>query len=200
MTSSFRNLVLALGLAFLCVAAPSVRASDIEPPTGSNPAPEAAFSTYNHFEVKPIAMEAPYAGQEANEKAKIKIQQNLDLRLNPLIAEWNKKAPAGAATKTLVIEPVIQQIKFINATARVWGGGFAGASGVLLQIRFVDSATGKAIASPVFYQRANKMGGAWSFGATDNNMLVRITEVATKYIEANYASAVGGPTGAEAKK
>jgi hypothetical protein len=41
------------------------------------------------------------------------------------------------------------------------------------------------------------MGGAWTFGSTDNAMLVRIANRLTDYLAANYASPVGGPTGAE---
>ena len=160
-----------------------------------NPAPQAAFKTFSHFEVKKITMGPPYAGQAANEKALKKIQQNFDLRVNPLVEKWNKPATAAANGKTLVIEPRIDQIKFINGTARFWAGAFAGDSGVILKIRFVDKDTGKVIAEPEFYQRANKHGGTWSIGATDNNMLVRITEVSTRYITANYDNAVGGPTG-----
>ena len=170
-----------------------VRAGSVVENKVDNPAPPVAFKTYSHFEVNKITMGPPYAGQAANEKALKKIQQNFDLRLNPLLEKWNKAAPAGG--KTLVIEPHIEQIKFINGTTRFWAGAFAGDSGVILKIRFVDKDTGKTIADPEFYQRANKRGGAWSIGATDNNMLVRITEVSTRYISTNYDNAVGGPTG-----
>jgi hypothetical protein len=195
--SSFGRWLIALAIAMTSFAA---SAADVQPPAVTNPPPDVAFSTFTHFEVKPIEMGAPYAGQEANEKAKTKIQQNLDQRLKPLVDSWNSKADASKPAKTLVLAPHIVEIRFINGTARVWAGAFAGNSGVLMRIDFIDQSTGKTIASPVFYQRANKHGGAWSFGATDNNMLVRISEVATNYIKANYESAVGGPTGADAPK
>jgi len=199
-TSSLLSWFRIAGFLLALLSAGLVHAADVQELKLTNPAPEAAFSTYAHFEVKPIAMGAPYAGQSANDKALIKIQKNFDLRVNPLLAAWNAKAAASKEGKTLVLEPSIVEIKFINATARVWAGALAGSSGVILRIRFVDKDTGQAIAEPEFYQRANGHGGAWSFGATDNNMLVRITEVATNYITANYEKAVGGPTGAEKKK
>jgi hypothetical protein len=192
----FRNGFL-LVLAVTAVA----RASDVKALTETNnPPPTSAFSTYSHFEVKPIAMGAPFVGQSANDKALIKIQQNFDLRLNPLLKDWGLKADAAKNGKTLVLEPSIVDIKFINGTARVWAGALAGSSGVILKIRFVEKESGAEIATPQFYQRANGHGGAFSFGATDNNMLVRITEIATSYISSNYSTAVGGPTGVEAKK
>jgi hypothetical protein len=170
-----------------------LRAGTIVETRVDNPPPQVAFNTFSHFEVAKITMGPPYAGQDANEKALKKIQQNFDLRVNALLEKWNKAAPAGG--KTLVIQPRIDQIKFINGTARFWAGGLAGDSGVILKIQFIDKDTGKVVAEPEFYQRANRRGGAWSMGATDNNMLLRITEVSTKYISANYEKAVGGPTG-----
>lgn len=133
--------------------------------------------------------------QEANEKARRKIQENFDLRVNPLVAEWNAGADDAGEVRTLLIEPAIQDIKFVNATARVWAGAMAGSSAVVLRMKLTDAATGEEVAHPEFYQRAAAMGGAWTFGSTDNNMLVRITELPAQYLRANYAEAVGGPTG-----
>ena len=56
------------------------------------------------------------------------------------------------------------------------------------------------IASPLFFARAAAIGGRWTFGVTDNLMLVRIADRFTDYLAANYATAVGGPTGAEPRK
>ena len=198
-----RSSVFALSL--LCASAAAVMLSGcattyIGTDKLMNPPPSEAFSAFQQFEVKPIQMGAPYAGQEANDKALVKIQENFDLRVNPVVTAWNAKAPESGTGRTLVIEPRIQDIKFVNATARVWGGAMAGSSAVVLKIKFTDKATGAVIAEPEFFQRAAAMGGAWTFGATDNNMLVRITEVASEYISGNYASAVGGRTGAEQEK
>jgi len=56
------------------------------------------------------------------------------------------------------------------------------------------------IASPLFFARAAAMGGRWTFGVTDNLMLTRVADRFTDYLAANYATAVGGPTGAEPRK
>lgn len=169
----------------------------VKPTTMMNPPPAEPFSAFQHFEVKKISMGAPYSGQDANEAALKKIQENFDARVNPVVADWNAKTGAATDGRTLLIEPRIQDIKFVNGTARFWGGAMSGSSAVVLKIKFTDKASGKEIADPEFYQRAAAMGGAWTFGATDNNMLVRIAEVASDYIKANYDKAVGGRTGAE---
>ena len=167
--------------------------SYIEPRNATNPAPAKAFDQFQRFEVRPISMDAPYAGQEPNEQAKASIQANLDERLNPLVAGWNAK-PAGDAPRTLVIEPRIEHVKFITGGKRFWAGAFAGGSAVLMTVKLTDAATGEVVATPEFYQHANKMGAAWSFGATDKAMLVRIAGMIANYMQANYAQPVATST------
>ena len=165
----------------------------IEPKNAENPAPAVALNTFARFEILPITMDAPYAGQESNEAAKASIQANLDLRVQPVLAQWNAQ-PAGNEARTLRIAPQIRHIRFISGGKRFWGGAFAGGSAVLMTVKLTDAATGQLIAEPEFYQHANKMGGAWSFGATDKAMLIRISSMVTDYLQKNYAQAVGGST------
>jgi hypothetical protein len=72
----------------------------------------------------------------------------------------------------------------------------AGSSAVVMRVTYTDEDTGAVIASPDFYQHASAMGGAFSVGGSDNAMLVRVANLITTYTTDNYASAVGGPTGA----
>jgi hypothetical protein len=167
--------------------------SYIEPKNASNPSPAVTLNTFQRFEIQPVTMDAPYAGQEANEAPKASIQANLDLRAQPLLAQWNAK-PAGESARTLKIEPAIRHIRFISGGKRFWGGAFAGGSAVLMTVKLSDAATGEVIAEPEFYQHANKMGAAWSFGATDKAMLVRVASMITDYLQKNYSQAVGGST------
>ena len=165
----------------------------IEPKNANNPPPAVPLDTFARFEIRPIAMDAPYAGQEGNEAAKTSIQANLDLRAQPLLAQWNAK-PAGSDAKTLRIEPTIRHIRFVSGGKRFWGGAFAGGSAVLMTVKLTDTATGQLIAEPEFYQHANKMGAAWSFGATDKAMLVRMGAMVADYLQKNYGEAIGGST------
>lgn len=183
---------------FVMVLCPACVTTYVNPSGTMNVAPTEAFSGFQHFEVQRITMGAPYAGQSANERALLKIQENFDERVGKLAADWNAKAPEGG--RTLVIVPHIQDIKFISGGKRFWAGAFAGSSAVVLKIKFIDKATGAEVNSAEFYQRAAAMGGAWTMGGTDNGMLVRITEISANYIEANYGKAVGGPTGLPIEK
>jgi hypothetical protein len=165
-----------------------------------NPAPAEKFANFTQFELKKITLGAPYAGQEANERAVAKIQENVSLNADSLVKGWNAKGTAVTPTRTLVIAPAIFEIKFISGGSRFWAGALAGSSAVILTAKITEKETGKEIANPMFYARAAAMGGAWTFGGTDNAMLVRIAGRLTDYLASNYETAVGGPTGAETTK
>ena len=167
----------------------------IEAKQVNNPPPSVALDTFDRFEIAKITMDAPYAGQAANEQAKERLQVNLDERVTPVLAQWNAKEAKNSPPRTLKIEPAIRHVKFISGKARFWAGAFAGGTAALLTVKLSDATTGEVIAEPEFYQHANAMGAAWSMGATDKNMLIRITDMITSYLTSNYAVAVGGPTG-----
>jgi len=165
-----------------------------------NPPPAEKFSGFTRFELAKVALVAPYAGQEANERALAKVQENVSLKADPLLRGWNATGAAATPVRTLVVTPVITEIKFISGGSRFWAGAFAGSSAVILTGKITEKESGKAIATPMFYARAAAMGGAWTFGATDNLMLSRVADRFTDYLAANYGAAVGGPTGAEPRK
>ncbi len=175
-----------LVLAFVFCASGCV--TNIRPTVTENPPPTRAFKEFGNFEISRLAFDA---GVE-EPAARAKIQQNLDQKLEPLVAGW--KQPDG---DTLLIEPRIHQLKFVGGGGRFIGGSLAGSSAVRMTVKFSDKASGDVIAEPEFFQRAAAMGGAYSFGGTDNAMLVRIASVVEEYLRRNHPRAVGGPTGLE---
>jgi hypothetical protein len=164
-----------------------------------NPPPDEKLSAFTAFDLRPVRLAPAFVDKAANQKALLKIQDNVNVKMFPLLKRWNADGESAATKRTLVIEPVIREIKFINATARVWAGPMAGSSAVILDATLTDAATGKVIARPTFYARAEAWGGAATFGSTDNLMLARIANRFTDYLESNYRRAIGGPTGAEPK-
>lgn len=184
------SLAMLFAIASVPVAAFAGDNPDGQPAASENPPPKVTLDTFQRFEIEPIAMGAPFAGQKGNEAAKQKLQANLDLRANPLLAEWNAK-PASDAPRTLKIQPSIRYVRFITGGKRFFAGALAGGSSILVNVNMIDAATGDVIASPEFYQHANAMGAAYSFGATDKTMLIRISNMTTEYLRKNYSQAVG---------
>lgn len=177
------SIVLALPLMSGC-------ATKIKATAMTNPAPSEAFSGFGRIELKPVSYPVGYRGNPA---ALARIGGNLEKNLEPSLRQWNN-APANG--RVLTIEPVVEEMSFKSGAKRVFLGPFAGSSGVLMHVTFRDQ-SGKVIARPQFFQRTNAMSGGFSLGVNDNLMLMRIAKLASDYTVANYAQAVGGPTGAD---
>ncbi|MEW6021714.1 MAG: hypothetical protein AB1807_06190 [Pseudomonadota bacterium] len=165
-------------------------ATSIKASSTHNPAPATAFNSYSRIDVKPVAYAAGYKGNPA---ALAKIAANLDKDLGPSLAQWNSRPDNG---RTLTVEPIVEEMSFKSTTKRVFLGPLAGSSGVLMRVTFRDN-TGKVIATPEFFQRANAMSGGFTLGVQDNLMLTRVAKLASDYVIANYDQPVGGPTGAD---
>jgi len=165
-------------------------ATKIKASSSHNPAPATAFSSYGRIDIKPVAYAPGYKGNPA---ALGKIAANLDKDLAPSLAQWNSRPDNG---RTLTVEPIVEEMSFKSTTKRVFLGPLAGSSGVLMRVTFRDN-TGKVIATPEFFQRANAMSGGFTLGVQDNLMLTRVSKLASSYVIANYDQAVGGPTGAD---
>ena len=164
---------------------------------GLNPPPSSAFGGYQAYELKPLAISDELKGSETGLKATAKIQENIDARLKPIIAEWTQKSTGQGNGSTLVIEPSVNDLRFINGAKRFFAGALAGSSHVVMKVRIVEQPGDKVIAEPEFYQHASGMAGAWTVGAHDNTMLNRVVDLAANYLSANFDGAVGGPSGRE---
>jgi hypothetical protein len=160
-----------------------------------NPPPVNALAGYDKYEMSPIAMGAPYAGDEGKEKAKAKIQDHMSKEIGPVLAQWNTDAAGSARGQSLVIEPRIEKLKVVSGGARFWAGALAGDSYVVMKLRISEQPSGVLVAEPEFYQRAAAMSGAWTFGGQDKDMMHRIALIAKKYLLDNYKEAIGGATG-----
>lgn len=191
MRTRSRHILLAVAIVFVVGCATNVK----KPTAHNNPPPLEAFSRFNRFELKPINTSEGCDKQHGADVALNAIQDRTNARLGAVLTGWNSARRTGTKDRKLVIEPVCSDAKLIGTHARIWGGALAGSSAIVLKVRFVDAETRKMIAEPVFYQRANAMGGAFSFGGTDRDMLNRIVDLVTSYTSNNYASVVGGPTG-----
>jgi hypothetical protein len=160
-----------------------------------NPPPANALAGYDRYELAPIAMGPPYAGDEGKEKAKDKIQGYMTTETAAIIQQWNTDAAGSTRGQSLLIEPRIEKLKVVSGGARFWAGAFAGDSYVVMKLRILEQPSGTQLAEPEFYQRAAAMSGAWTFGGQDKDMMNRIVVLANLYLQSNYTEAVGGPTG-----
>ena len=165
------------------------------PANAVNPAPLEAFSAFNTFELKPLNTQEACSKQSGADSAFQGIQARLGKMLTPVLTEWNARKTPEVAPRRLIIEPFCTDAKMIGTAKRIFTGPLSGSSAVVMRVRYTDAASGRIVAEPEFYQRAFAMGGAYSFGGTDRNMLTRMSTLITEYTQNNYRIAVGGPTG-----
>jgi hypothetical protein len=160
----------------------------------TNPPPAKPLSAYGSYQLQPAQLDKEEAAEKGKEKAAQQVQVQLDALVAPIVADWNKKPPVDGAPR-LVITPRIDIIKKVSSGARIWAGGFAGDSYITMHVQFVEQPGDTVIAEPRFHQRASALSGTWTFGAQDKDMLHRIAQLIANYLQTNYDSAVGGPTG-----
>jgi hypothetical protein len=144
--------------------------------------PKVPFGKFTQVMIKPLANNTP---EEFPQKAVNIVQQSLDKCMsdafNGSVAYDPAKPDAGVPA--LQIEPTILDGKKVSVAQRLFFGAFAGSSAVLMEVRFTDINTKEVIAQPIFYAKAAAMGGAWTFGATDNSMLSRLPQTACDYVK-----------------
>ena len=183
-----------------CATAPIKDAGE---QVASQKPPETKFRAFEKIYLRSTGINSALASHPANQKALVRIDEYLLSRVLQIfpsltVIEANEQLD-GLDKNSLLIEPFVDDIRFIGETARTWafvgGGGLArvlaGASYVNLSVTFTDLSQDKIIASPTFYQRAGAFTGAWSGGENDRSMLTRVGDLASEYILLHLTEATG---------
>jgi uncharacterized protein YceK len=149
-------------------------------------APSQPLSAFSDFELKPMELSAGVA--ERKEKAEVakQLEDKLRTRLLPLLEEWKADKTGPRTAGTLVIQPKLQSLRIVSGGARFMIGGLSGDSVVDMNLELVDGKTGTVIANPRISRTASGIGGAWTVGGTDRNLLNYIVEIAHQYLVDNY--------------
>ncbi len=80
---------------------------------------------------------------------------------------------------SVVIEPIVSDLRFESGGKRFWLGAMAGSSRVTVRVRITQ---GGQIFEKSFYQNSGAWKGAWTIGAADNFMLERVAHDAVDYV------------------
>jgi hypothetical protein len=183
-----RLLILVVAVATLdgCATDPGRRAKVAQEESVRLAAPTTPLSSYGTFELKPMEMGPEVANDSAKAAVARDLEARLQARVQPLLAQWNAQgASSAAASRTLIVQPRAMKIRMIGGANRFFAGAFAGDSSVDMDLELKEAATGAVIAKPRIARNANAMAGAWSFGATDRNLMDYIADIATQYLQDN---------------
>lgn len=166
-------------------------ATHVKATSAQNPPPKEVFAGFGRIELKPTTFKP---GLDGNVQALGRLEANIKLNLAKSLPEWNSRPDNG---RTLIIEPIVEDMQFKSTGSRIFLGPLAGSSGILLRMKFTDAKTGELVAHPQFFQRADAMSGGFALGILDATMLTRVASMASSYVIGNFNAAVGGPTGAD---
>ena len=134
-----------------------------------------------------------FAGHGANVKAANKIDEILAQKLSAQFGDFSvmtleeaqQMFPGNTSNdNTLIIKPLIKQIKFIGGAARFWAGAMAGSSVVIMDTAFIDGNSGRVLSNPGYYRKA----GAYTdiVGVASNEMLEDIAVDVANYTRTNF--------------
>ncbi len=158
-------------------------ATNLTKPAAAPKPASVRLGTFANIEVQQATIAEPFAAAAANQKAAKKINELLMNQMACVCPGMNSAEKKPGAT--LVIKPVIKEIKFIGGAARFWIGAMAGSSAVLMEVTYLEKETGNVLAKAEFYDQASAYAGAYNMGTTDNLMLNNIVTQIINYTSAN---------------
>ena len=164
----------------------------------TNPPPSKPFASFKTFELKMLEVASPKMDAKFNtdnDNVVGRLQSRITTLIGPIVAEWNQHA-AETAENGLVITALVEDAQKVSPARRMLSP-FAGDSYALIKLRCVADPGGEVVAEPEFYQKTSKWNGANWGGIQDYAMIDRVVKQIAEYMRANYARAVGGPTGRE---
>lgn len=185
------------GLAFSIAACG--RSAFTMPTLTNNLAPPVRLAEFAHVELLPMTY-LPAVTQTEEETVVVKIAAKISeltsMRTGPFLAQWNGDTQRPRTQGTLVIQPMIKQLKWVTRGERIWGGAMYGNSAIEVGLKMTDKATGNVVHEAMLFCRAGAMSGAW--GTQEDALLNALADKILNYIVLNYESAFGGPTGVDA--
>jgi hypothetical protein len=172
--------------AFVVLALASVAAAQADAPAPA--APVAPLAAFDRFELVDVELDSALRGPDVNEHARRELQMFLHDRLDPWVAERNRIPARGTPPRTLRIEPTIVALAYIDPAVRIAVGPVAGTERLHVRVRFVDAATGDAIAATELRADGSMLMNVSSLGATAQALPRRIAEELAETLEAGLAA------------
>lgn len=149
------------------------------------PQPTKSLSTYKTITLEKMAFSEAIQQDEDKVEVAEEFEKQLQQKLQPLLTQWNSQVSQDK-NGTLIIIPQLEALRIVSAGTRFWAGAWAGNSNVDMDLQLVDKQTNSIIAEPRIQLKADAMTGGWSVGASDQNILIYLTDISYEYLKKNY--------------
>ncbi len=169
-----------------------------KPTIKTNAPPPAPLSEYDRIDLQSMTYAPSVLSQEEEKVVRRvagKMDELLSQQLDGIIMTWNTEGGDTPArgTGTLIIQPVITQLKYVTKGQRIWAKSMYGNSGIVVELKMVDDA-GATIHKALFYGQAGaaygqKMKG---WGEQETIMLKSVSDRIARYVVKNYEAPYGG--------
>ena len=183
-----KNMVVCVMIALtaVCASDPAKRAEVATTESARLAPPSRSLSAFNSFQLEAMALSAEVRQDPKKVEVAQQLEEKLRAKVLPLLEGWGSRADRSGGTKTLVIRPTLVSLRVVSGGARFWAGAFVGDSSVDLDLEIVDGEASSVLARPRISRSASAMGGAWSVGATDKNLLDYIVDISHQYLSDSY--------------
>jgi hypothetical protein len=185
------NLLFAMGLASLLVGCTVAKPLTQQQLTSIAQAeapqvakPSRPLSTFATIELKPFGHDQSVRTEPKKMEYANEFEARVRSKLAPLFREWAARNSAGQAGP-LIVEANVRFLKITSYGARVVGGGFVAPSNIILELRLIDSRTGKTIGSPTFTRREEAWPELLNTYFSDLNLIEYLTLLIHRYFEIN---------------
>ena len=183
-----KNAFVYLTIIFLagCSANPSRIASTAKQESSRLGVTSRPLSEFSNFELRPMELSAGVSDQKEKVVMAKQLENKLSKKLLPLLEEWKADGSMSRTAGTLLIQPQLQSLRIISGGNRFLAGSWAGDSLIDLNLKLADGQTGAIIANPRISRTSSAMGGAWSMGKTDKQLMDYIVGISHQYLVDNY--------------
>lgn len=183
-----KNACMCLTVVFFagCSASPARLAAVAKQEASGLGTPSQPLSAFSTFELRPMKSSEGTAKRRGEIRLARQLEDKLHARLVPLIEQWKGGASGPRTAGTLVIQPELRTLHIVSGARRQWRGASSGDSLIDLDLTLIDGTTGTTIANPRISRTANAVGGTWTKGRTDRNLMDYVVEIAYQYLVDNY--------------
>lgn len=94
------------------------------------------------------------------------------------------KKGQSTSGKDLLVKANVNDLRIVSSAARMWGGVFAGSSGIELDLQLIDGATKEVVRQETLNTYNNPWAASYAYGSTDRSLPDDMGKIMANYITA----------------